>query len=235
MIVARETIATPSLFAEDGRPLSLKWSYSRAELVADAVVHVVGVALGLAGAATLVATALKGGVGAGLSLAVVVYALGLVAMLGVSAAYNMWPIGRAKWWLRRLDHSTIYLMIAGTYTPFVATIGTSALAWGLLAAMWALALAGAALKLALPGRFDRLSIALYIAMGWSGLLAYEPVLAALPAGSLWLLAAGGLLYTVGVVFHVLERLRFQNAIWHGFVLTAAACHYGAVCGSVLAT
>ena len=221
------------ILAEDGRPSTLKWSYSRAELVADAAVHVVGVALGLAGAAALVAAVWLGGVEASLGLAVVVYALGLVAMLGVSAAYNVWPVGRLKWRLRRVDHSTIYLMIAGTYTPFVAVIGTSRLAWGLLAAMWTLALVGTALKLLLPGRFDRLSIALYVAMGWSGLLAYEPVLAALPSGSLWLLAAGGLLYTVGVVFHVMERLPFQNAIWHGFVLAAAACHYGAVCGSVL--
>jgi hemolysin III len=221
------------ILADDGRPLTLKWSYSRAELVADGVVHVLGVGLGAVGAAALVGAVLFEGVGAGLGLAVMVYAVGLVAMLGVSAAYNMWPIGRLKWWLRRVDHSTIYLMIAATYTPFVAVIGASRLAWGLLAAMWAMALAGAALKLLLPGRFDRLSIALYIAMGWSGLLAYEPVLAGLPSGALWLLAAGGLLYTVGVVFHVMERLPFQNAIWHGFVLAAAACHYGAVCGSVL--
>jgi hemolysin III len=221
------------ILAEDGRPLTLRWSYTRAELAADAAVHVVGVAFGLAGAAALVAAVLFDGVEAELRLAVVVYAIGLVAMLGASAAYNMWPVGRVKWRLRRLDHSTIYLMIAGTYTPFVATIGTSGLAWGLLAAMWTLAILGGALKILMPGRFDRVSIALYLLMGWSGVMAYEPVLASLPSGSLWLLAAGGLLYTVGVVFHLMERLPFQNAIWHGFVLAAAACHYGAVCSSVL--
>jgi hemolysin III len=124
-------------------------------------------------------------------------------------------------------------MIAATYTPFVAVIGDSRLAWGLLAAMWTTAALGAALKLLLPGRFDRLSVALYLAMAWSGIMAYEPVMAGLPTPSLWLLAAGGILYTVGVVFHLSERLRYQNAIWHCFVLAAAACHYGAVCGSVL--
>lgn len=221
------------ILAEDGRPLTLRWRYSRGELLADAVVHVVGVALGLAGAAALVAAVLLDGVEAQLRLAVVVYAVALVAMLGASAAYNMWPVGRVKWRLRRLDHSTIFLMIAGTYTPFVATIGTSRLAWALLAAMWTVAVLGAALKVLLPGRFDRLSIALYLAMGWSGVMAYEPVIAGLPSNALWLLAVGGLLYTVGVVFHLMERLPFQNAIWHGFVLAAAACHYAAVCGSVL--
>jgi hemolysin III len=89
-------------------------------------------------------------------------------------------------------------------------------------------LAGIVLKLCLPGRFDRLAILLYLLLGWSGVMAYETVFNALPSWTLTLLAAGGLLYTVGVVFHVWEGLRFQNAIWHAFVLVAAACHYGAV-------
>ena len=222
------------ILADDGRPLSLKWSYSRGEMIADGVVHVLGVALGLGGALALLAAIVLDGVADGLRPAVVIYALGLVAMLGASAVYNMWPVGPLKWRLRRLDHATIYVMIAATYTPFVAVIGSSRLAWGLLVAMWLIAALGAAIKLLLPGRYDRLSIALYLAMGWSGIMAYQPVVAGLPSGSLWLLAVGGLLYTVGVVFHVMERLPFQNAIWHGFVLAAAACHYGAVCGSVLA-
>lgn len=220
--------------ADDGRPLDLRWRYSRGELVADGIVHLVGVALGAAGAVALVLGALLRGVDASSRLAVLVYAAGLMAMLGVSAAYNMWPVGRLKWWLRRVDHSAIYVMIAATYTPFVTVVGTSRFAWGLLAAMWIVAAIGVALKILMPGRFDRLSIVLYLAMGWSGLMAYEPVFAALSRDALALLAAGGLLYTGGVAFHLMQRLPFQNAIWHGFVLAAAACHYGAIYASVLA-
>jgi len=103
-----------------------------------------------------------------------------------------------------------------------------------LAAIWATALAGMALKLLWPGRFDRTSVGLYLAMGWSGVFTLGPITAALAPVTLWLIGAGGVLYTVGVVFHAWRSLRFQNAIWHGFVLTAAFCHYAAVLTSVAA-
>ncbi|RVU21843.1 PAQR family membrane homeostasis protein TrhA [Methylobacterium oryzihabitans] len=220
------------LFAADGRPLSLNWSYTRPELLADGAVHVVGVSLGVVGALVLVASTLLSGLAATETAAVAVYAAGLVAMLSVSAAYNMWPIGRRKWLLRRADHATIFLMIAGTYTPLVALVGSGFAVW-LLAGIWLVATAGALVKLTLPGRFDRLAIGLYLALGWSGLMAYPSVIAALSTPALWLLAAGGLLYSAGVIFHVWRGLPFQNAIWHGFVLAAAACHYGAVFCSVI--
>ncbi|AWN46971.1 DNA-binding protein [Methylobacterium terrae] len=220
-------------FAPDGRPLSLAWTYTPRELVADGVVHVVGVSLGVIGALALTISAALSNLAPSEKVAVGVYAAGLVAMLSTSAAYNMWPVGRLKWRLRRADHATIFLMIAGTYTPLVALVGTDGFAFGLLAGIWLVAVAGAAVKLTLPGRFDRLAIALYLALGWSGIMAYESVIAALSPPALWLLAAGGLLYSLGVVFHVWRRLPFQNAIWHGFVLAAAACHYGAVFRSVL--
>ncbi len=98
----------------------------------------------------------------------------------------------------------------------------------LLVGVWLTSVAGITLKLRFPGRFERLSIFLYLVLGWSGILAYESVFGALPSSTLWLVATGGILYTVGVAFHVWESLRFQNAIWHGFVLVAAACHYCAV-------
>ncbi|MEH3148167.1 MAG: hemolysin III family protein [Methylobacterium frigidaeris] len=220
------------LFAADGRPLSLNWTYTERELLADGVVHVLGVSLGVVGALVLVASTLLSDLARTGQAAVAVYAAGLVAMLSVSAAYNMWPIGRRKWLLRRADHATIFLMIAGTYTPLVALVGTGFAVW-LLAGIWLVALAGAVVKLTLPGRFDRLAIGLYLALGWSGLMAYPSVIAALSAPALWLLAAGGLLYSAGVIFHVWRQLPFQNAIWHGFVLAAAACHYGAVFRSVI--
>jgi len=160
--------------------------------------------------------------------AVFVYVAGLLAMLGFSAAYNMWPVSPTKWLLRRFDHSAIYVMIAGTYTPLLLQMQASVATVALLAGVWATALVGAALKLAFPGRLDRISIALYLALGWSVLAAYDSVLPALPSSALVLLALGGLLYSGGVIFHVWSRLRFQNAIWHAFVLAAAACHWGAI-------
>ena len=98
----------------------------------------------------------------------------------------------------------------------------------LLATIWLAALAGITIKVFWPGRFDRTSIGLYLAMGWSCLFAIRPIIAALTPGTLWLIAAGGALYSIGVIFHVWRSLRFQNAIWHGFVLAAASCHYAAV-------
>jgi hemolysin III len=119
-------------------------------------------------------------------------------------------------------------MIAGTYTPFITRIESGSVSLALLVWVWSVAMAGVALKLLLPGRFDRVSIALYLLLGWSGVLAWEPVFASLPPMTVRLLAAGGLVYTAGVLFHLWESLRFQNVIWHALVLVAAGCHFGAV-------
>ena len=211
---------------ENGRPVAAGRDYDRAEIAVDAVVHAIGLLLGVVGAAILVASAARSPGSDGLPLSIV-YVAGLLAMLSFSAAYNLWPISRIKWFLRRIDHSAIYLLIAATYTPFIGHMKNSLLAAGLLAGVWGVALVGIVLKLALPGRFDRVSLVLYLLLSWSGVMMYE-VIVALPALTLWLLGAGGLLYTFGVVFHVWGRLRFQNAIWHTFVVLAAACHYTAV-------
>jgi hemolysin III len=162
-----------------------------------------------------------------------VYVAGLLAMLGLSATYNLWPVSRAKWVLRRFDHSAIYMLIAATYTPFIMEVKESLLAIALLIGVWCAAIAGIVLKLKFPGRFDRVAVGLYLAMGWSGLMLYDSVVKALPAMALWFVVAGGVLYTLGVIFHAWQRLRFQNAIWHGFVLCGAACHYTAVVDVVL--
>ncbi len=206
------------------------WDYSRGETLADAVVHMLGIALAIGGAAVLIVIAVHH---ANMSqfAAIAIYLAGLLAMVGFSAAYNLWPVSPIKWWLRRLDHSAIYLLIASTYTAFILPLrGTTPAI--LLAIIWVAALAGIAIKLAWPGRFDRTSIALYLVMGWSGLFAFGPVAAALAPGTLTLIAIGGVIYSVGIVFHVWQSLRFQNAIWHGFVLSAALCHYAAVLTSL---
>jgi hemolysin III len=217
--------------ASSGRPASVSWDYDRVELIADGAVHAIGVSLGLIGAVVIVVMAAQSGAATDIP-SIVIYAVGLLAMLGFSAAYNMWPISPVKWVLRRFDHSAIYLMIAGTYTPFVGQLKDGVASAGLLLGVWLTAIIGVALKLLMPGRFDRTAIALYLILGWSCVVAYGPISAALPNASLWLLVAGGVLYSIGVIFHAWRKLRFHNAIWHGFVLAAACCHYSAVlaCG-----
>lgn len=201
------------------------WRYSRAEILADGVIHALGVTFALGAAVALVVLAAQT-VGPWQLTSILIYGGALVAVLVISAVYNLWPVSPIKWALRRFDHSAIYLLIAGTYTPFVGQLKGAA-AMALLVGLWAVAVIGIALKLRFPGRFDRTSIVLYLLMGWSGVAAYDTI-AALPYSTLSLLALGGSLYTVGVVFHLWRSLRFQNAVWHAFVLVAAVCHYGAV-------
>jgi hemolysin III len=206
---------------------AIEWNYDRAELIADAIIHIIGVSFGVIAAAILLALTIIHATPADVA-AIVVYGVGLVTTLALSATYNLWPVCPAKWLLRRLDHSAIYFLIAATYTPFVVEMTNRALAAALLATLWSAAALGTAVKLALPGRFDRLSIAVYLIMGWSGLALYHTLLAGLPAFAVRFVIAGGVLYTIGVPFHLWQQLRFQNAIWHFFVLVATACHYAAV-------
>ncbi len=211
---------------------AVRWNYDRAELIADGIVHGIGVFGGLIAATVLIV--LTAVYATAFDVAVVsVYAAGLLAMLVLSATYNLWPVSRAKWVLRRFDHSAIYLLIAATYTPIIMELKDSVTAMVLLAGVWCVAIIGIVLKLVLPGRFDRLSVGLYLAMGWSGVMLYGRVVATLPALALGFVAAGGALYSLGVIFHAWQRLRFQNAIWHCFVLLGAACHYTAVLDLVM--
>ncbi|WP_051614929.1 hemolysin III family protein [Phyllobacterium sp. UNC302MFCol5.2] len=204
-------------------PVTIFRRYSVAELWADGVVHVLGTTLAIVGSIILL-TIVLGQSAIGTSTATAIYVGTLVLSMGLSATYNIWPESPIKYLLRRFDHSAIYLLIAGTYTPFMAKSGT----WWLLAGVWATAVVGVVLKLVMPGRFDRLAIGLYLLLGWSGVSAYHQLEGALSASVLWLILAGGIVYSCGVIFHVLERLPFHNAIWHSFVLTAAGIHFAAV-------
>jgi hemolysin III len=204
------------------------------EHAADRWVHVLGLGLGLPAALGVIVVAAIDGAREQLA-PVALYAFGLLAMLGCSAAYNLLrprlsDASRRRDWLRRLDHAAIFAMIAGTYTPFTLKLERG-WAEGLTAAVWALAAAGIAVKLLRPGpaaRRHAISVALYLALGWIGLLALGPFTASLGTATLLLLAVGGALYTGGVIFHLWQRLPYQNAIWHGFVLVAAGVHYAAV-------
>jgi hemolysin III len=213
---------------------AIRWNYDRAELIADGIVHGLGVSFGLIASTALIVLAAVFA-SAYEVVTATVYAVGLLAMLGFSAAYNLWPVSPRKWQLRRFDHSAIYVLIAATYTPFFAQMQNGWLAVALLTGVWAVAAAGIVIKLKYPGRFDRVAVGLYLAMGWSGLMAYDAVFTTLPTLAVWFIGIGGALYTLGVIFHAWQRLRFQNAIWHGFVLMGAACHYTAVLDLVMSS
>jgi hemolysin III len=213
---------------------AVRWNYDRAEMIADGVVHGIGVFGGLVAATVLIVlTAIYA---TPLDVVVVsIYVAGLLSMLVLSATYNLWPVSHAKWVLRRFDHSAIYVLIAATYTPFIMELKDSVFAMALLVGVWCVAIVGIVLKLAVPGRFDRVSVGLYLAMGWSGFMLYDSVVTALPTMALWFVIAGGALYSLGVIFHAWQRLRFQIAIWHGFVLLGAACHYTAILDLIVLT
>jgi hemolysin III len=222
-------LASTSIHAATG---AIRWNYDRAELIADGIVHAVGILFGTIAATVLIvltavyASALD-------IVAVSIYVAGLLSMLVLSATYNLWPVSRTKWVLRRFDHSAIYLLIAATYTPFIIELHDSVMALALLTGVWCVAIFGIVLKLRWPGRFDRVAVGLYLALGWSGAMLYDSVVGSLPKLALWLVVAGGALYSLGVIFHAWRRLRFQNVIWHSFVLLGAACHYTAVMDLVL--
>ncbi|MGH6962030.1 MAG: PAQR family membrane homeostasis protein TrhA, partial [Dongiaceae bacterium] len=166
-------------------------------------------------------------------VSVAVYGVGLLGMIGASALYNIAEPSRRKEWFRRLDHAAIFLMIAGSYTPF--TLVRMGGGWGIGIAIfvWLAAITGIALKLLYPRRLEGLSIVLYLAIGWAILVGLRPLLAAVLLPAIILIGVGGLLYSLGLVFHLWHRLPYHNAVWHGFVLGAAACHWVAVLNGVV--
>lgn len=207
-----------------------KRELSLAELLADGIVHALALLAGLIAFPLLLFHTLQTA-GIGTVAAIAVYAAGFFLMWGFSLAYNMTPPSALKWLLRRFDHSMIYVMIAGTYTAVIPHLADG-WPWLLGAVVWTGAALGILVKVVLPGRYDRLSILAYVMLGWVGVIAIGPVAAALPSVSLWLLVAGGATYVAGVGFYIWHRLRFQNAIWHGFVAVAAGLHFAAVAVAV---
>lgn len=200
--------------------------YTEIEHRADAAIHVLGILFAVNAAAWLLAHISGSGA---LVATVSVYCAGLLAMIFASAAYNLWPHDRpAKEFLRRLDHSAIFIMIAGTYTPLVANRLGGIAGPAILIAIWACASIGIVLKVVFPRRFETASLALYLGMGWMIVTVIKPLSVSLHALDFWLLVAGGLVYSSGVAFYVIERIPFHKAIWHGFVLVAAALQFSAI-------
>ncbi|RWC29225.1 hemolysin III family protein [Mesorhizobium sp.] len=209
-------------------PFIGRWHYSRAETIADGIVHAVGIVLAIAAGSALLALAAFR-VGPGEYIAAAFYVVSLLTVLSVSMTYNLWPVSSPlKWVLRRFDHAAIYLLIAATYTPFLAQLEGSPLARWMIVLVWTAALLGIAIKVFFPGRFDRLAIVFYLAIGWSGIILVKPLVQTLPPTSIALIVAGGIVYSCGVIFFAWKGLRFHNALWHGFVVTGAGLHLAAM-------
>lgn len=199
----------------------------REEWLADAIVHAVGLLLAIGGCILMVVTAANSG-SVKLTAALVIYAVGLLAMLACSTLYNVNTNEKLARLFERFDLSGIFIMIAGSYTPFMLAKLDGPVAWTVLAGVWAVALAGVAMNLLARWNAPKVYIALYLLLGWAALTVVDQLIHTLSPLGLGLLAAGGILYTVGVIFHVNKKLPFNSAIWHGFVIAAASCHFMAI-------
>lgn len=201
--------------------------YALGERIADAIIHVLGVAGSLIAVAMMIALAASS-LPFGVTASLLVYGLATIVMFVASAAYHLIPVPDWKLFLRKLDQAAIFIKIAGTYTPFALIKMGGVAGYTLFSVVWAVALSGAVAKLLIQPKRDWFSIPLYLALGWAGLAAIQPLVMSVPSESLILLGVGGAIYTFGVAFHIWESLPYHNAIWHLFVLAGTACHFAAV-------
>jgi hemolysin III len=200
---------------------------SHGEELANALTHGLGIVLSLAAVALLVVfSALNGTARHIVSFSI--YGATLVLLYTASTLYHSFRNPRTKRALRILDHSAIYLLIAGTYTPFTLVVLKGAFGWTLFGIIWGLATTGVVLKLVFVGRFHAVAVGLYIAMGWLVVVGLKPLIRGLPTPGLALMVAGGLLYTGGTVFYASKRIPWNHAIWHFFVLGGSICQFFAV-------
>ncbi len=207
-------------------------TYTPSEELANALTHGVGAALSVAGLAVLVSLASMHGDPWRIT-ATAIFGATLVLLYTSSTLYHSFRGEQVKRLLRKFDHASIFLLIAGTYTPFLLVNLRGPWGWSLFGVIWTLALAGVVLKFSFAGHFRLVSTLLYIGMGWLVIIALRPMLVAVPATALWLLLAGGLSYTLGTVFYLWKSLRYHHAVWHLFVLGGSACHFFAVLAAVV--
>ena len=201
--------------------------YTTGEEIMNGITHGIGAGLSIAGLAILVAlAALYGDPWHIVSFSI--FGATLIILYTASTLYHSISSPRAKTILKKLDHSAIYLLIAGTYTPFVLVSIRGAWGWSIFGVVWALALVGIAMKFVSVFRYQRLAVALYLFMGWLGVIAAKEIAGAISTPSLVLLVAGGLSYTTGVIFYALRKMPFNHGIWHIFVLCGSVFHYFSV-------
>lgn len=202
--------------------------YTLAEEIANSISHGIGLVFGIVGLVLLLGQAVDTHAS---TLAITSYALyggSMILLFLASTLYHAVPHPRAKIWLKKFDHCAIYLLIAGTYTPFLLVGLDSPLARGLMVVIWSLALLGILFKLTVAHRFKVLSLVTYLAMGWLSLVVIYQLATRLSPGGVTLLAVGGLIYSLGVIFYVCKRIPYNHAIWHGFVLGGSVCHFLAI-------
>ena len=202
-------------------------AYPPREELANRLTHGLGAALSVAGLGLLVVFSARYG-DAWQVVSTAIFGTTLVLLYTSSTLYHSSRDDRRKVLLQKFDHAAIFLLIAGSYTPFLLVTLRGPWGWSLFGVVWGLAIIGVALKFWFAGRFRVVSTLIYIGMGWLVMVAIKPLMAALPAGGLKLLIAGGLCYTGGTVFYLWKRLPYQHAIWHLFVLAGSACHWIAV-------
>ncbi len=204
-----------------------KRAQSSGEEIANSVSHGVGLLAAVVAAPVLIVAAVQRGGATGV-IGASVFAFTVVVLYSASMLYHALPPNRAKRVFQVLDHSAIFLLIAGTYTPFTLGVLRGAWGWSLLGLVWSLALGGVILKGISGIRHPRLSLGLYLAMGWIVLIAVKPLWLLMPAEGLFWLVSGGIAYPAGVAFFVAERVRYSHFVWHLFVLAGTACHFIAV-------
>ncbi len=217
---------------QPGSSLPMTATASIREEIASALTHGLGAVTALAGGAVLITLAAIYGDGWQLASAIV-FGIALLLLYTASTLYHAIQHPVAKGRLKIFDHCAIYLLIAGTYTPFTLIGLRGPWGWGLFTAIWVLALAGVVFKLFYTGRFKRLSTAIYIAMGWLVVVAIKPMWNSLDGWTLGWLFAGGIFYTLGTVFYHREQLPYSHAIWHMFVIAGSVCHFVSVTSQIL--
>lgn len=210
-----------------GRVTEKAKSYSLGEEIANSVTHGIGALLALAGSIVLISSAANYG-NSWHIVSSSIFGTTLVLLYLASTLYHSIPVNRVKKVLRLLDHAAIYLLIAGTYTPFLLVNLRGPWGWSLLALVWTVALTGIVLKATSLGHKRGLSLSLYLMLGWIILIAVEPLFDYLDPGGIRLLIAGGLTYTGGILFYLWKRLPYNHAIWHLFVLAGSGLHFFAV-------
>jgi hemolysin III len=201
--------------------------YAFGDELASSVIHGIGVLLSVIGLATLVVRTAVNGTPSDV-LASAVYGISLILLYTASTLYHTVRAEPARRALRTFDHIAIFLLIAGTYTPFTLIALRGTWGWSLFGIVWSLALLGTALELGLLKRYRRLAVLLYIAMGWVGIVAFRPLLAHLQMGGMVLLLGGGVAYTLGVPFYLWRRLPYHHSVWHFFVLAGSVLQFLAV-------
>lgn len=205
-----------------------KPQYSQSEELANTITHGIGMIFGIVGLILLLIKAIDQQADTLTLASMAVYGASIIVLFLASTLYHAIPHPNAKRWLKTFDHCAIYLLIAGSYTPFLLVSLRTPLAFGLMIVIWTIALLGIIMKVAFVYRFKKLSLMTYLVMGWLSLIVIYQLAINLDIGGLTLLAAGGIVYSLGVIFYVAKRIPFNHAIWHGFVLAGCVCHFFAI-------